>query len=105
MKGTDAKKHFNDIVKRIRNESLNKIYSDIVTANWDDPWDRGSVNGKSYRDDSIYSAKVKRRHEFSPILLSFATVYDCKHCGAKKEEAKTDYCDEQDDTDYDTGGW
>lgn len=77
-----------------------------ITANWDDPWDRSSVNGKSYHSDPIYSSKTKRRHEFSPLLLVITTCYNCKHCGAKKEDTKTDYCDEkEDDLYYDTGGW
>ncbi len=37
----------------------------------------------------------KRKHEFSPVLLINSTVYDCKHCKRKKEDCKTDYCEEE----------
>lgn len=37
----------------------------------------------------------KRKHEFSPILLINSTVYDCKHCKRKKEDCKTEYCEDE----------
>jgi hypothetical protein len=66
--------------------------SDIYRINVgvDDYWDNRS------------SGKSKRKHEFSPVLLVFTTVYNCKHCGAKKEDCKTSYCDE---FDLDIGDW
>lgn len=103
MKGMEEiKKRIDELMK----ECTDGFHKNIVTANWDDPWDRSSVNGKSYSSDTIYSTKTKKRHEFSPVLLVITTAYNCKHCGAKKEDTKTDYCDEkEDDLYYDTGGW
>jgi hypothetical protein len=96
---------FKQYIERL--DELHKSNPCDAIANWDDNWNRGSVNGKSYRNDPIYSSKsTKRRHEFSPVLLVISTCYNCKHCGAKKEDTKTDYCDEkEDDLYYDTGGW
>ena len=52
-----------------------------VRNDWSDDWE----------DIEIY--KPKRKHEFTPVLLIFSTAYHCKHCGAKKEENKGDYCE------------
>lgn len=39
-----------------------------------------------------YKSYVK--HEWKSILLLMSTVYNCSKCGAKKEEAKDAYCEE-----------
>lgn len=48
----------------------------------------------------------KRKHEFKAVLLINSTVYDCTHCKRKKEDCKSDYCEDEGKVDdYDTGGW
>lgn len=76
-----------------------------VNSHWNDrSYSSNSYGTWSYGYDLDYN-KPKRRHKFSPILLIFSTVYNCEHCGAKKEDCKTDYCDEYKEPEYDTGGW
>lgn len=72
-------------------------YKDLIINphnNWDDPYGSsyGGRNDPWAREYS--STKAKRKHEFSPILLINTTVYDCKHCKAKKEDCLTEFCDE-----------
>ena len=52
---------------------------------WD--WDYN----KSYVDndwDMDYTPKCK--HKWKAVLLLTSTVYDCEHCGAKKEEVENE---------------
>lgn len=53
--------------------------------NYDD-WDGESYGG---------SDSTKRKHDWTPVLLSFQTVYNCKHCDVAKEKATSEYCDEE----------
>jgi hypothetical protein len=77
-----------------------------ASANWRSDYGNSSGYGDSYYDSDFYSRKDKRRHEFSPVLLVYTTVYDCKHCGRKKEDCSTDYCeDEGNPPGWDIGGW
>lgn len=78
-------------------------YKDLIntaSAKWDDDYGNYSGYGKPYYE----SPKPKRKHEFTPILLINSTVFNCKLCGAKKEECLTEYCEENEDI-WDTGGW
>lgn len=75
-------------------------------ADWDGMYGSGAGYGKSYYDRDFSSGSTKRKHEFTPILLINSTVFNCKHCGAKQEDAKTEFCDvKEDNNDYDIGGW
>lgn len=71
-------------------------------CNWGgDDWDMYST-GRVYYDGDLYSGTTKRKHEFTPVLLIFNTVYNCKHCDMKKEDCISEYCD----TEYpDIGSW
>jgi len=65
--------------------------SDIISGyeywnNYDD-WDGESYGGSN--------SKSKRKHDWTPVLLSFVTVYNCKHCDVAKEKATSEYCDEE----------
>lgn len=88
---------------RIKNEELYKLLSSSTNCSWDSYYGNGIANGNSYYDDDFLTGKTKRRHEFSPVVLIFSTVWNCKHCGAKKEDCRTEYCDELDD--FDIGDW
>jgi hypothetical protein len=42
-----------------------------------------------YEDyEYTYSTPKKCKHDWKPILLLTSTVYDCRLCGAKKEEVE-----------------
>ncbi len=55
----------------------------------------------AYSNYGWSTPKTYTRHEWKPILLLMSTVYNCKLCGAKKEDAKDAYCNEEPDS----GGW
>lgn len=46
-------------------------------------------------DGESYGRGDRRKHDWTPILLSFQTVYNCSHCGCKKEKAKSEYCEDE----------
>jgi hypothetical protein len=48
-----------------------------------------------YGEDYTRKSKARVKHDWTPILLVFSTCYSCKHCGAKKEETKEIYCEEE----------
>lgn len=50
---------------------------------WD--WD---YNEAYVDSDSDWRYTPKCRHEWKAVLLLTSTVYDCIHCGAKKEEVE-----------------
>ena len=89
---------------RTTDASFWKSLYGVVDCRWDDYYGNGSGSGSGYGDVGWGSSKSKRRHEFSPVLLVFTTVYNCKHCGAKKEDCLTDYCPDKKD-DFDIGDW
>ncbi len=73
-----------------------------TSCKWDDNYGNSSSYGTSYYDYDFDSRSTKRRHKFSPVLLIFSTVYNCEHCGAKKEDCLTDFCE---DKQHDFGDW
>ena len=52
---------------------------------WND-WEGYVVNHETKQTEM----KIKCTHQWVPTLLVFTTVWDCKHCGAKKENAGVD---------------
>jgi len=69
-------------------------------------WDYDMDYGLPSSWDGEYKASSKRKHEFSPVLLVFTTVYNCIHCKRKKEDCKYTYCEHEDNPpEYDIGGW
>lgn len=83
-------------------ESWRKITTN-PSNNWDDPFS-GEYGYKQVNWHREYdSSPSKRPHKFSPVLLVFSTVYNCEHCGAKKEDCLTDYCETKDD--LNVGDW
>lgn len=69
-------------------ELIRKVELDLV-SNSNSGWN--SNYGWEYDDwDSPPPTPVsdgKCKHEWIPSLLLTSTVYDCKHCGIKKEDA------------------
>ena len=55
-----------------------------------------STPRKGYTAYEYAGYKSYTRHEWKPILLLSTTVYNCSRCGAKKEDTKGVYC--EDDT-------
>lgn len=74
-----------------------KDLPDNRSSNWDVYNAYGYGYGSGYYDDDWYTRKDKRQHEFSPVLLVNSTVYDCKHCGKKKEDCRTEYCEDEEE--------
>jgi len=58
-------------------------------------WNRDWKNEYSYDYWDSPPPFKRTRHEWVPVLLLNQTVYDCKHCGAKKEKTKGDYCEDE----------
>lgn len=73
-----------------------------ILLNWDSDW--GYKKTEWWEEYKSPSVKEKKKHEWQAILLSFVTVYDCKHCGIKKEDAKSEYCADDRDIPPDFGG-
>lgn len=88
-------------------KSNQDMYSNI-NSHWTNYYpSSSSYRGDSY-DDDFATFSNKRKHSFTPILLVISTVYNCDHCGAKKEECTTDYCEEKKidkNHNYDIGDW
>lgn len=90
----------------IVNDKSKQNSSNINPHRTDRSWDRSGYGYGEYGYDSP-SYKSKRKHEFTPVLLVWSTVFDCKHCGVKKETATSEYCESEtnDIEDWGTGGW
>ena len=75
-------------------------------SSWISAYGYGNNGIKNYYDHDYDYGTTKTRHKFTPVLLVWSTVYNCKLCGAKKEECKTDYCDDnKKKDDFDIGDW
>jgi hypothetical protein len=75
-------------------------------SSWDSNYGNSSGYGNSYYDSDWTTRKNKREHKFSPVLLIYTTVYNCEHCGRKKEDCKYTYCDDEDNPPtWDIGDW
>lgn len=84
----------------------NALFWQAMYGNINNHWSSGygGSHDKSYYDSKIIIPSVRRRHSFSPILLIYTTVFDCKLCGAKKEDCCSDYCEEDNENIYE-GDW
>lgn len=88
--------------------SKNVLFWQAMYGNINNHWSSGyggSNYDKSYYDTEPTKSSTRQRHSFSPILLVYTTVFDCKLCGAKKENCSSDYCEEKDDTNLYDGDW
>jgi hypothetical protein len=98
-------------MKQNKDKSHVRVYKDLPdnrSSNWDVLSVYGYGYGSGYYYDDIDTRKDKRKHTFSPVLLINTTVYDCEHCKRKKEDCKSEYCEDEDsqpDTGWDIGGW
>lgn len=55
-----------------------------------------------YYPHTVPAYKPKQKHQWKSTLLITSTVYECTHCGVKKEEViDEEYCEDNDNT----GGW
>ena len=84
-------------------------YTITAMSSWDDPaWGSGSIGSWDIVNPGIKKRKTQHtKHEYVSILLINSTVYNCKLCGIKKEDAKTEYCDNLvvPDDDFYIGDW
>lgn len=94
---------WNKAIQGAINDALRKSNTGGINCSWDSDYGNSAGYGKGYLDNYYSPPKAKRKHQFSPVLLVFSTVYNCDHCGAKKEDCKTEYCDGKDDLDI--GDW
>lgn len=76
-----------------------------INSHWSGSYGSGGYYGTGYNDYDYGYSKPKRKHSFTPVLLIVTTVYDCEHCGAKKEDCTSDYCDEPETHYNDQGDW
>lgn len=79
-----TEEEINELLSHVQNPT--NIISDNSNVGYGynlDLWGRYEDNSSSYS---------RTRHDWIPILLLNSTVYDCKHCGEKKEKTKTEYC-------------
>jgi hypothetical protein len=75
------------------NTLWNDFHGDPIKNNWDDKW-RASDWSYEYDDDWSPNSK-RKRHEWVPVMLLTHPVYDCKYCGAHKDKAKSEFCDDE----------
>jgi len=88
-----------------KHDELWKGYIINPHHSWDDPFKIDTGHGASNKYSNWGNSKSKKLHKYIPVLLIFTTAYNCEHCGAKKEDCKTDYCEEKEDYNLDIGEW
>lgn len=86
----------NTIISQEELDELTKLW-EIYHGSNDTSSSRSSSRGVSgWNDQSYYIPPIPRnKHDWTSTLLVFTTVYTCKNCGAKKEDNKGDYCEEE----------
>jgi hypothetical protein len=77
-------------------QELNQLWKDYHGQSPSSGWDKWRDSDWMYDyDDEGFSNHRRQKHEWLAVVLLNHTVYDCKHCGAHKDKARSDFCDDE----------
>lgn len=96
MNNNDPYSIDDSIITQEELDELTKLWEIYHNGNGYSSTGTSSRGLSGWDDQSYYIPPVPRsKHVWSSTLLVFTTVWTCKNCGAKKEDNKGDYCEEE----------